>query len=467
MVSNDNGDVSISVGLTDDSNPIINDAISKTRPNVINLAYARERLKKCFPRKIDRNHCQEWIRDPFNLALSIWIVCVAISGTIQLMLAVGMLNCALPTKSQRDVWSEVNNQILNALFTLMCVYQHPKIIRHTVLLLRWRPDEDVLKLRSVYCKDGTCKPRERAHMMAVVVLLHVNFLAQYVSCGLYLCYNRSDRPAVGVGISMGVTIGAPAVAGGYTLLSPLGRDYETKMDSIAGAYIMLSPLGRDNYETGTDVEAQIPVTSGSGPVQWSGGVFDFWDDVSVACLSLFCCFCVLGRNMERLGFGNKYVHIATFVLFCMAPFWVFHLAAISIENGTVREVFGVFGILLCVFGLLYGGFWRIQMRKRFNLPEYGFCCNKPVAADLALWLFCWWCSLAQEVRTGNAYDIVEDKFCRKKEELTMMSPLDRENGEFEVRSSRPSPSVRFSNEHESKDDTMRPPSSLMIRREEI
>ncbi|KAF2319226.1 hypothetical protein GH714_014066 [Hevea brasiliensis] len=46
----------------------------------------------------------------------------------------------------------------------------------------------------------------------------------------------------------------------------------------------------------------------------------------------------------------------------MAPFWIFNLAAINIDNETVREALGV---------------------------------------------------TAQEVRTGNSYDIVEDKFYRK------------------------------------------------------
>ena len=43
--------------------------------------------------------------------------------------------------------------------------------------------------------------------------------------------------------------------------------------------------------------------------KWRGGLFDIWDDISISYLSLFCCFCVFGWNMERLGFGNVYVHI--------------------------------------------------------------------------------------------------------------------------------------------------------------
>ncbi|KAL3650324.1 hypothetical protein CASFOL_006727 [Castilleja foliolosa] len=203
--------------------------------NCFDLSYARERFRNCFPGKIDRNSCHEWIKAPINIALSVWIVCVAISGSILLMLTVGMLDRALPEKSERDVWAEANNQVLNALFTLMCVFQHSTIIRHTVLLSRWRRSgdiDDVLRVRKIYCKDGARKPHERAHAMVVVILLHVSFVAQYVLCGLYWGYGKSDRPSTGVRICMGITIVAPAFAGAYVLFSPLGRDYETTMDSI-------------------------------------------------------------------------------------------------------------------------------------------------------------------------------------------------------------------------------------------
>ncbi|KAK1317850.1 hypothetical protein QJS10_CPA05g01471 [Acorus calamus] len=100
-----------------------------------------------------------WIRNPINMALLVWITCVAVSGALLFLVMTGMLNNVPPKKSERDAWFEVNNQILNALFTLMCLYQHPKRFHHLVLLLRWRPD-DILKLRKIYCKDGTYKPNK-------------------------------------------------------------------------------------------------------------------------------------------------------------------------------------------------------------------------------------------------------------------------------------------------------------------
>ncbi|XP_021732573.1 uncharacterized protein LOC110699358 [Chenopodium quinoa] len=366
--------------------------------------------------------CREWFKNPMNLALFVWIVCVAVSGAILFLVMTGMLNGALPKKSQRNAWFEVNNQILNALFTLMCLYQHPQRFYHLALLLRWNP-QDISKLRNIYCKNGTYKPHEWAHMLVVILLLHLNCFAQYGLCGLNVGYKRSERPVLGVAVCISVAIAAPAIAGVYMILSPLGKEY--------------------GYDQTVDEEAQVPMTAANGSLNglrsnslekrrsfvvredgkivenqptWRGGIFDLWDDISVAYLSLFCSFCVFGWNMERLGFGNMYVHIATFILFCSAPFWIFNLAGLNVDNDTVRQALGLTGFVLCGLGLLYGGYWRIRMRKRFNLSGYTSCCGKPAVSDCFLWLCCCWCSLAQEVRTANFYDIAEDKLCRKQDD---------------------------------------------------
>lgn len=68
------------------------------------------------------------------------------------------------------------------------------------------------------------------------------------------------------------------------------------------------------------------------------------------------------------------------------------------------------GIVLSVFGLLYGGFWRIKMRERFKLPAQRWCCGQPNMTDCIMWLFCAPCALCQEVRTAEAHDIRDDKF---------------------------------------------------------
>ncbi|VVA97177.1 unnamed protein product [Arabis nemorensis] len=457
----------------------------------------RERISGVLHRKIDWSSLmkmgKEWIRNPINMALFVWILVVAVSGAILFMVMTGMLNHALPKKSQRDAWFEVNNQILNGLFTLMCLYQHPKRFYHLVLLCRWKP-EDITKLRKAYCKNGTYKPHEWMHIMVVVMLLHLNCFAQYALCGLNVGYRRSERPPIGVAICISAAIGAPAVAGLYTILSPLGKDYdddssvdeENQVQREEGSVNRRGALERRySFASTSSVDGMVPV---SNP-QWSGGILDIWDDISLAYLSLFCTFCVFGWNMERVGFGNMYVHIATFILFCLAPFFIFNLAAVNIDNETVREALGISGILLCLFGLLYGGFWRIQMRKRFKLPSYKFCFGRAAISDCTLWLFCCWCSLAQEVRTANSYEIVEDKFCQRTQEQSSVSPLPREDGVFDPRfglgsspknisgANSPSPSRFWKEAHSPNVQTPRekdegksevvltPPSPLSIHRE--
>lgn len=49
------------------------------------------------------------------------------------------------------------------------------------------------------------------------------------------------------------------------------------------------------------------------------------------------------------------------------------------------------------------------MRKRFGLPGNGCCFGQPNVTDLVQWLFCSVCSLCQEVRTGNFYELCDDK----------------------------------------------------------
>lgn len=83
------------------------------------------------------------------------------------------------------------------------------------------------------------------------------------------------------------------------------------------------------------------------------------------------------------------------------------------DYSTVQKALGGSGIVLCVFGLLYGGYWRIQIRKRFHLPASTWCCGQPNMTDCTQWFFCSLCSLCQEVRTAEAFNVVDDKFYHK------------------------------------------------------
>ncbi|KAF9590084.1 hypothetical protein IFM89_030665 [Coptis chinensis] len=53
-------------------------------------------------------------------------------------------------------------------------------------------------------------------------------------------------------------------------------------------------------------------------------------------------------------------------MFCLAPFWIFNLAAVNIDFEVFRDDLGVTGVVLRVFGLIWGR-PEDPVRKRYNL----------------------------------------------------------------------------------------------------
>lgn len=398
----------------------------------------RRRFRVPFVRKIKWRklwtYAVSWCRKPENFAMIIWLAFVGAGLLLLLMLMTGMLDAAIPDDERRKKWTEVINQILNALFTIMCLYQHPKIFHHLVLLLRWRPDGDREEIRKVYCKDGAARPHDRAHMLIVVALLHVTCFAQYYCCALFWSYTRKDRPDWALNIGYGLGTGCPVVAGLYTAYSPLGRkepDTESSAAAAADAAQQEHHTSRTEND-GVEIKIYNRRVVVSSP-EWSGGLFDCCDDGTVCALSATCTFCVFGWNMERLGFGNMYVHAFTFILLFVAPFLIFSVTALNIHDDEIRDTVVAVGVLLGFCGFLYGGFWRSQMRKRYKLPggRSWWWCGSAAVGDCAKWLFCWTCALAQEVRTANFYDVEDDRFvailgARNGEGRPVLLPLPRE-----------------------------------------
>ncbi|VAH14431.1 unnamed protein product [Triticum turgidum subsp. durum] len=396
----------------------------------------RRRFRVPFVRKIRWGklwtHVVSWCRRPANFAMIIWLAFVAAGLLLLFLLMTGLLDDAIPGDDWRKKWSEVINQILNALFTIMCLYQHPRIFHHLVLLLRWRPDGDREAIRKVYCKEGApVPPRDRAHMLVVVALLHITCLAQYFCCALFWSYSRTDRPNWALNIGYGFGTGLPVIAALYLAYSPLGRKQARDPDAEpSSSGEEANGHGGAPENGGRDVEIRIYNRSVvvSRP-EWSGGLCDCCDDGTVCALSATCTFCVFGWNMERLGFGNMYVHAFTFILLCVAPLLIFSVTALNVYDDDIRDTVVAVGVLLCFCGFLYGGYWRTQMRKRYKLPAGGGG-RRAAVGDCAKWLFCWSCALAQEVRTANFYDFDDDRFvghgARNEEGRAVLVPLPRE-----------------------------------------
>ncbi|KAJ1273761.1 hypothetical protein BS78_05G008800 [Paspalum vaginatum] len=351
-----------------------------------------------------RRTCGEWITNPMNIALLLWLLCVGVSGGMLVLLLLGLLDAALPSPADRARWVEVNNQVLNALFTLMSVYQHPALCHHLFLLCRWRP-RDAADLRAAYCRNGggAAVPGERAHLAVIVALLHLTVLCQYALCSLYWGYTEAARSELLEDGFFALGVAAPVAAAVYTLWSPLGRDHH-ELDA------------RSDSSTATQKRPAPP----AGHVvvvepDWAGGMLECGGGgAAVGCLSAASCtFCVFGWNMERLGLGSACVHAATFALLCFAPLCVLGVSALHIQDRAVGGALGGAGMLLCACGLLYGGYWRIQMRRRFGLPGSAACCGSSSLTDYARWLFCWPCALAQEVRTASLYHVDGELFYSK------------------------------------------------------
>jgi Cys-rich protein (TIGR01571 family) len=324
----------------------------------------RRRFRVPFVRKIKWgklwSYAVSWCRKPANLAMLVWLGFVAAGLLIVLMLMTGMLNSAIPKEELRKRWTEVVNQILNALFTIMCLYQHPKIFHHLVLLLRWRDEGgDREEVRKVYCKNGAARPHDGAHTLVVVALLHVTCVAQYYCCALFWSYSRRDRPDWALNIGYGLGTGCPVVAGLYAAYSPLGRkrpDEPTDTESSSSSGGAADELGSQRAEN--DGVAEIKIYNRrvvvSSP-EWSGGLLDCRDDAAVCAASACCTFCVFGWNMERLGLGNMYVHAFTFALLCAAPILIFSVTALNVHDRDIRNVLVAAGVLL--------GFLRVPLRR--------------------------------------------------------------------------------------------------------
>ncbi|KAF0905402.1 hypothetical protein E2562_004379 [Oryza meyeriana var. granulata] len=258
-----------------------------------------------FARSVDwralRAKCLAWVKHPMNAALLVWLAFVAAGVAFVFLLMTSALNSAVPDASRRRRWTEVANQMLNALFTIMCVYQHPRLCHHLALLLRWRA-ADVAELRALYCKNGAAGlRRERLHVAVVVLLLHATCFAQYGYCALFWFFRSDTRPDLAVNLCMALGLGAPVAAGLYMVYGPLGRK------------IVLIPASTDEEAAEAHAEANAMALTAQrddnsnrvvvSKPEWADGLFDLGDDPTVAALSLSCTFCVFGWNMELLGLG--------------------------------------------------------------------------------------------------------------------------------------------------------------------
>ncbi|GAB2272111.1 hypothetical protein Dimus_006930 [Dionaea muscipula] len=304
---------------------------------------------------------------------------------------------------------ETINQFYNAFWTLFCLCVQPALFWLMFLLIRWNP-ADARILRKRFCKNGTPKPNDRLHMAVVVLLYQLGVSGQYASCLLLWVYTKSKRPSTPLTVLNIATIVVGSLGKAYLTRGPLGRDDDQPPEVRTPMFVR-----KDNNNTihGGGGGAAAAATSSMAAdhihdqkAEWQGGLFDLYGASSRERLSFCCPVCVFGWNMERIYLGNMYCQSATFFTFLAAPLLVFNMAAIHFHSHALKLAFLATSIVFCFLGLLYGAAWRIRMRRMYNLPGNDVCCGNPNVADGFQWLFCCCCSLAQEVRTADFYDVV-------------------------------------------------------------
>ncbi|GAB2235970.1 hypothetical protein Droror1_Dr00026415 [Drosera rotundifolia] len=286
---------------------------------------------------------------------------------------------------------ETVNQFYNGFWTLFCLCVHPATFYLIFLLIRWSPMDSFI-LRRQFCKNGTEKPNERFHMAIVIFLYQVGIFGQYASCALLWIYTKHHRPSKVLTILNYTTLAAGVGANMFMKRGPLGRGED--QDSLEPQTASRKPMfiRKDGMQT------EKP--------EWQGGLFNLMDDPKIACLSFSCPCCVYGWNMGRIHLGNRYCQGVTLFLTCLAPLFVFNMAAIHFHSHHLKLAFLAVSIVFCVVGLLFGGHWRIKMKTMYDLPDTRLCCGSPNVADRLQWLFCPFCSLAQEARTIDFYEVI-------------------------------------------------------------
>uniref|UniRef100_A0A6M2F775 Uncharacterized protein n=1 Tax=Populus davidiana TaxID=266767 RepID=A0A6M2F775_9ROSI len=128
---------------------------------------------------------------------------------------------------------------------------------------------------------------------------------------------------------------------------------------------------------------------GGGFRMWEGEVLDCFDDRRIATESL-CCPCYrFGKNMRRTGFGSCFLQGVVYYALAFSALLSFVAFIV-----TKRLYFLYFSVAITFFIGIYLGFFRTQMKKKFNIRG-----SDSSLDDCVYHLICSCCSLSQESRT--------------------------------------------------------------------
>lgn len=127
---------------------------------------------------------------------------------------------------------------------------------------------------------------------------------------------------------------------------------------------------------------------------WEGGVLDCFDNKEIA-LQTFCCPSITyGKNLKRAGFGSCISKGGIHFLLLSGALVSYVLFICAYGH---RFLYSAIGLLICVAA--YASYYRIQIRRRFNIK--GSDSDGIVSAfdDSLNHFICGCCTLCQEART--------------------------------------------------------------------
>lgn len=166
-------------------------------------------------------------------------------------------------------------------------------------------------------------------------------------------------------------------------------------DVLCSTVAMQTHQGKCKWSSKLDVDVDVDVEDdieyGGGAVlrMWEGDLLDCLDDRRLA-LESACCPCYrFGKNMRRAGFGSCFIQGLVYFLIAVAA--VVNVIAFLV---TKRHCFLYLGVAFALSVGTYLGFYRTQIRKKFNIMG-----SDSSLDDCVYHLICSCCALSQESRT--------------------------------------------------------------------
>eukprot|EP00249_Psilotum_nudum_P016420 c25816_g1_i3 orf=214-1158(+) len=143
-------------------------------------------------------------------------------------------------------------------------------------------------------------------------------------------------------------------------------------------------------------------TAGGVQRMWEGGVLACFDESEIV-LQTVCCPCVtFGKSLARAGFGTCFGKGSIYFLLLAGA-----ITSYSLYLCTLHRLFFFVAVGLLISLASFAGYFRIQIRRRFNIK--GSSADSFVSAvdDYLNHCLCGFCTLCQEARTlemNNVHD---------------------------------------------------------------